>query len=334
MNPKVVVIGGGTGSFTLLQVLKFWTPDITAIVNMSDDGGSTGILRDELGVLPPGDIRQCLVALSNYPQARDLFSYRFGKGKLANHTVGNIVLSALELQLGNFTKAVELVSDLLNITGRVLPITEDKHELVLQDGKELVRGENTISKHVISSRDARLFLKPKSRINNQAKTAISKADLIVIAPGNLYGSLLPVFCVKGTANALSSSPAPIVMVANLINKPNHTLNWHVADYANEIERYIGADAIDYILYNKVLPSAELLQKYAADNELPLRIDKRGFENIKAKIIGANLLAKEIYKSDPKDKLIKRTLIRHDALAVVKQLKRLLNTTKQQDKINA
>ncbi len=333
MNPKLVVIGGGTGSFTLLQALKVWTPDITAIVNMSDDGGSTGSLRDELGVLPPGDVRQCLVALSNHPGARDLFSYRFGKGKLANHTVGNIVLSALELQLGSFTKAVELVSDLLSITGRVLPVTEDKHELLLQDGNKLIRGEYTITQHVIKNRDARLFLKPEAKINKLAKTAILQADLVIIAPGNLYGSILPVFCVKGVAKALNSTSAPIVMVANLINKPNQTLNWHVADYIKEVERYIGSGTIDYVLYNKALPAKELLQKYGEDNEFPPSIDKRRFASISAQAIGANLVAKEIYKPDPKDKVIKRTLIRHDALTVVKQLKRLLNTTKQLDKLN-
>ena len=138
-GPRVVVIGGGTGSFTILSVLKHYVRDITALVNMSDDGGSTGQLRDELGVLPPGDVRQCLVALSDSPRVRDLFNYRFDEGSLKGHAVGNLFLTALEKMTGSFAEAVEEASSVLNITGQVEPMTLDPVTLSLEydDGSSL-----------------------------------------------------------------------------------------------------------------------------------------------------------------------------------------------------
>ena len=142
-GPKIVVIGGGTGSFTILSALKYYARDITAVVNMSDDGGSTGILRDELGALPPGDIRQCLVALSESDQImRDLFNYRFEEGTFGGHSFGNLFLSALEKTTGSFAAAVRTAGDVLKITGRVLPVTLSDVNLVLtkSDGTT-IRGE-------------------------------------------------------------------------------------------------------------------------------------------------------------------------------------------------
>ena len=133
---RIVVLGGGTGSFVVLSALKTLTSKITAIVNMCDDGGSTGVLRDELGVLPPGDVRQCLVALSEKPELRDLFSYRFDSGGLAGHSLGNIILSGLELQHGSFEKAVEVASNILRIRGKVVPVALGNHQLVMQDGDQ------------------------------------------------------------------------------------------------------------------------------------------------------------------------------------------------------
>lgn len=325
-KPKLVVIGGGTGSFTLLGQLKLWTPNITAIVNMSDDGGSTGELRDELGVLPPGDIRQCLVALSNRPETRDLFSYRFGKGKLANHAVGNIVLSALELQTGSFTEAVRIVSDFLQITGKVVPVTEVKHHLVMQDGDQLIEGEFAISKHRIKNRDAKVYLKPQARINQEAKGAIAGADMVIIAPGNLYGSLLPALIVEGMSEALKATKAKVVMVANLVNKPEQTFGWHVVDYVSRIEHSIGEGVIDCVLFNKKLPSDELLERYTQEKEYPVKIAPKRFNEIRASAIGSDLVSSELFTQDPNDKLIKRTLIRHDPLAVRQKLEEILAGT--------
>jgi len=324
IQPKLVVIGGGSGSFNLLQELKKWTPNITAVVNMSDDGGSSGLLRDELGVLPPGDIRQCLVALSNYPASRDLFSYRFNEGKLGGHSVGNIILSALELQSGSFTQAVKIVAELLQITGQVIPVTTEKHTLILTDGQQTIKGESLIGQHQIKHLSAKVHLEPAAKINPEAAQAINQAQLVIIAPGNIYCSLLPALSVKGMATALKQTKAKIVFMANLINKPKQTLNWHVVDYVKQIERYIGSGTIDAVLYNNALPKRQLLQKYAEDQEFPVRIDAKEFSSLKIPAVGASLVAKRPYKQDPHDTAIKRTLIRHDAYESTQQLKLLMN----------
>ncbi len=322
-QPKVVVIGGGTGSFTLLTGIKNWTKNVTAIVNMSDDGGSSGELRDELGVLPPGDVRQCLVALSNNPAARDMFSYRFGNGKLNGHAVGNIILSALELQTGSFSKAVKIVADFMGITGQVLPVSNQNHVLVMVDGNELIEGEQKVSHHKIQHPEAQLKLKPKALLNPQAKVAISNADLVVIAPGDLYGSILPTLIVTGMSSALKNTKARVVMIANLINKPNQTKGWHVIDYLNQVERYIGKGSIDALIFNTQVPSKSLLNKYSRKGEFPVDIDEHKFSSTKLKLVGANLLSPYIFKQDPNDKAIKRTLIRHNPEAVTSLLRRLV-----------
>lgn len=319
--PRIAVIGGGTGSFTLLQELKHATPHITALVNMSDDGGSSGILRDELGVLPPGDVRQCLVALSNTPEIRDLFNHRFGgEGPLAGHSLGNLILSGLEEQYeGDFAKAVKVVSSILNLTGEVLPITTDKHLLVMQDGDEVVRGEHAIGHRVINSRDARVWLEPESLIYPEAQAAISQADIVAIAPGNLYGSLLPALAVKGVAEAIQASKALKVVIANLVTKPGQTDGWHVVDYVEMFEKYLGKDTVDVVLYNNQPPSADLLKKYAAEGEYPVATDPERFKEINAHAVGDNLVADDIFKVHPSDTIIRRTLIRHAADRVSRQL---------------
>ncbi len=322
-SPHIAVIGGGTGSFTLLKKLKNYTPYISAIVNMSDDGGSTGRLRDEHGVLPPGDIRQCLVALACDPRVRDLFDFRFNKGELAGHSAGNIILTALELKYkGDFAQAVSTASSILNITGEVIPVTTQKHDLVMSDEDKVIVGEDKINKHKIKSESPRVYHAPVATINAAAKEAVLTADLVVIAPGNLYASLLPALSVDGMAEALASTNAKKVMVTNLVNKPGQTSNWHAVDYLNEIESYVGKDVLDYLLYNTSLPSEELIKKYAADGEYPVNVDDDKFKNTKAECIGTNLLASDIYEQDSADKAIRRTLIRHDGDKVARQLMKI------------
>ncbi len=322
-SPRIVVIGGGTGSFTLLQELKHLTPNVTAIVNMSDDGGSTGTLRDELGVLPPGDIRQCLVALSNLQEVRDLFSIRFGgQGSLAGHSLGNIIIAGLENHYGEFESALRVASNLLQVTGQVVPVTLTNHVLVLHDGDKVMEGEHAIAHTQITHKDAWLELKPKAGLNPVAKVAILQADLLIIAPGNLYGSLLPALAVDGMKQAFAKSRATKIMISNLVTKPGQTDGWHVVDYAKAIERYVGNNQLDFILFNDKSPSRALLQKYAADGEFPVGNDAGRFKDIKAKLIGADLVASDITTQDTNDKAIKRTLIRHNAQEVGRQLMRV------------
>jgi uncharacterized cofD-like protein len=318
-SPKIVVIGGGTGSFTILNELKKFTSVLTAIVNMSDDGGSTGVLRDELGVLPPGDIRQCLVALSDNPEVRNLFNYRFGDGRFEGQSLGNIIISGLELQYQSFEKAIKISSKILHISGQVIPVTLEKNTLIMQDGPDTIKGESNVAKRHIKTTSPLVYLEPKSKINKEAEKAILEADLVVIAPGNLYASLLPIFSVQGVPEAISKTHAQIINIINLVNKPGQTDNWHVADYINEIEKYIGKDQIDIVLYNNEPISSKLLKHYAADNEFPVVIDPHQFKGLNAKLIGKRLVSPEISSQDPHDKKIKRTLIRHDGIEISKQL---------------
>ncbi len=310
--PRLAVIGGGTGSYTLLKDLKNYTPELSALVNMSDDGGSSGRLRDELGVLPPGDVRQCLVALSECESTREVFSYRFGDGDLEGHSLGNLILSGLEkMSGGDFNQAVKRASYLLRVTGQVLPMTLDKHDLMMQDGDETIRGEFNIGHRPIKFVGAEVYLDPAARINPEAEEAIGAADMIVIAPGNLYGSILPALAVDGVRQALADSTATKLMVANLVNKPGQTDDWCVVDYIRKIEEYTGEGSLDAALFNTAAPPQDLLERYASEGELPVQIHEAHFNHVRAKMIGRHLLADTLFVQDGNDTSIQRTLIRHD-----------------------
>lgn len=324
-RPKVAVIGGGTGSFTLLSALKQHDLDLTALVNMADNGGSSGLLRDELGVLPPGDIRQCLVALSTAPEElRELFNYRFPEGTFGGHSFGNLFLSAVESMNSNFNDAVRIAGDVLRIQGRVLPITLKNCNLVLQVGKSKVIGEYKIANSNFNLNERpRLSLTPKATITEEAKNAILYADLVVIAPGNLYGSLAPALLVDGVGQALRDTKAKVVFVCNLVNKPNHTLDFQVSDYADEIERFAGHEIIDYVLYNTDKPELELLEKYALDREFPVVVDKVQLAGAHYQAIGGKFLSRTMGQRDQNDTLIKRSLIRHDTETIARSVLKLL-----------
>jgi uncharacterized cofD-like protein len=322
-NPRIVLLGGGTGSFALLQGLKTITPNLTAIVNMSDDGGSTGMLRDELGVLPPGDVRQCLVALSDLPEVRDLFSYRFAQGRLQGQSLGNIILSGLELQYGNFEDAIRIAGELLHVRGTVIPVTLQQHTLVVEDESHIYRGEHVVDGAIHLTPEATLRLDPSAPLNPAAREAILDADLVVIAPGSIYTSLLPLFVVSGMPEALNETKAQIISVANLINKPLQTDDWHVVDYIKQLERHIGENTIDMVLYNNQPIASVLLEKYAVDGELPIDIAPSRFSEVSAKAIGARLVSADIVSQDPADIDIHRSFIRHDGVAVATELAKVL-----------
>lgn len=326
-NPRIVVLGGGTGSFTVLSGLKNHTSHITALVSMADDGGSTGLLRDELGVLPPGDVRQCLVALSGAPHLRDLFNYRFpGDGSLGGHTFGNLFLSAVEKMSDNFAQGVAMASEVLQIRGKVVPITLDECRLVYKpkEGKR-VHGETKIDQTDMSDDFApELYYKTPVSINPEAKAAIMQAGLIVIAPGSLYTSLIPLLLVDGVAEALQATKAKIAYVMNLVNKPMETPGYAVDDYVKEIERYTGAGAIDVVLYNEDVADETLITKYAHDQEYPVIINKAQFKKARYKAIPGHFLSRKVVKVDPNDKIgAERSFIRHDPEAVAKAIMRLV-----------
>jgi uncharacterized cofD-like protein len=326
-NKRIVVIGGGTGSFTLLQALKKLSPHITALVNMVDDGGSSGVLRDELGALPPGDVRQCLVALARSEKIRDLFNYRFEDGSLKGHSFGNLFLTALEKMNGNFAEAIETASEILNVQGRVVPITLDNVRLVYEDSAGVqTHGEHKIDTMRFNLVDGKpnIYLVPNAANNPDAIKAIKEANYIVIAPGDIYTSIGPLLVVNGVGEALRTAKAKIIYVCNLVVKPGQTTGFDVCDHAAEIERFTGGPILDYVLYNTAVPDAALLEKYAKDEEFPVAFNKKRLRKAHYRAIGGSFISPEAGKQLSHDPLVHhRSLIRHDAQAVEHAIKRLM-----------
>jgi uncharacterized cofD-like protein len=325
---RIVTIGGGTGRFTLLLGLKKHPVDISAIVAMSDNGGSTGRLRDELGVLPPGDIRQCLIALSGSAVTmRKLMSYRFEKGGLAGHNFGNILISTLEKITGSLEESLRIVGAILNIKGRVIPVTTDNVELVatLQNGKT-IRGEDALDHYKLLSRVGvkDMYLKPHARANARALKAIREADLLVVGPGDIYTSLIPNFLVDGIAEAFVKSKAKKVYVANLMNLKGHTDNFSVADYVDVLEEVIGKRGVfDAVVCNTRKPSPALLKKYKKEGT-PVVCDRERLEG--RTVTHADVLASGVAQIAKGDKL-RRVLIRHDSEKLAHVLIGLLSSKK-------
>ncbi len=304
---NVVVLGGGTGTFTVLTGLKNYPVDLTAIVTMSDDGGSTGVLRDELGVLPPGDVRQCLVALSTSDELmRTLMNYRFSQGALKGHSFGNLLLSALEKITGDFDSAVEKASEVLRIRGRVIPSTLDKVKLAAKVGGKTVRGENIIHKTKLNGNLERMWLEPHGRANPKALEAVKNADVIVIGPGDLFSSLIPNLLVKGLPEAICKSKATKVLVCNLMSYEKHSRNFSVANFTATIEKYLGG-AFDVIIYNSKTPSKSLVQRYAREGETLTRLELP----VDRTVMGEDLVATSGLPKRLKHDKIVRSLIRHD-----------------------
>lgn len=311
---RVVVIGGGTGNFAVLHGLKDYNLDLSAIVSMADDGGSTGILRDELGVLPPGDVRQCLVALSNSSELmRSLMNYRFENGGLVGHSFGNLLLSALEKVTGSFERAVEETGKILFIQGRVIPVTTHQVRLkMLLNNRKLLEGEKEVYlSEEIDQGYSSLFLEPFPTANPHAIHAIMQADLIVMGPGGLHTSLIPNLLVEGVSDALRSSRAKKVFVVNLMNRKGQTTGFRVSHYLAEITRFIGEDIFNHVLVNSQRPSRELIAMYAEEGEL-VENDLDASRVIYTPLLGE---PKEAIRRD----LIKRNLIRHDSKRLAEEL---------------
>lgn len=316
---KIAVIGGGTGSFTMLSALKGYTSQIAAIVSMSDDGGSTGVLRDELGTLPPGDVRQCLVALSDSPKVRDLFDYRFEEGTFKGHSFGNLLLTALEKVTGDFSEAVETASDILRVNGVVIPATLDNVRLKMEwaETSLILQGERVIDAEFFKHdpRKADISLIPAAKANPTAIIAIEEADIVVIAPGDLYTSLGPLLVIDGIGEALAKTKALKVYVSNLVSKRGQTDGFTVSDHAAEIERFAGAPFLDYVMYNDEVPSADVAALYEAEGGYVTKVDSDVLEKAHYLSLGGHFLGKmaQAHKGDSIP--VTRSLIRHNADAI-------------------
>ena len=326
---NIVVIGGGTGTFTVLQALRDTPVNITAIVSTADDGGSTGILRDELGVLPPGDFRQALIALADDSHVlRKLFTYRFTEGGLKGHSFGNIFISALEKVTGSFDKAILEAGKILSIHGKVLPVTTDQMHLRAEttNGKT-IKGEHAIEQYLWSEQTSmqRFWVEPPCSLHPLARQAIAQAHLIVIAPGSLYTSLIPNFLVDGMKEALQAARAPLACVINLMTEKGQAEQFFVQDFVELIEKYIGKGRVNYALYNTKTPSLQLLDRYQRERErMPVRVDRKR-RKLTYELVGSNFLARHISgATNSADALSEtRTFIRHDGQKLARALTALL-----------
>lgn len=331
-NLKMVVIGGGTGSFMVLSALKQYTNSITALVNMADDGGSTGVLRDELGTLPPGDVRKCLVALSDSPKVRNLFDYRFEEGTFEGHAFGNLLLSALEKITGSFSDAIDTASEILRIRGRVVPVTFDNVRLKMEwgDASKILHGERIIDADHFSHdpRNATLSLVPEAHANPEAIEAIKNADLVIIAPGDLYTSLGPLLIIDGIGGALETTTAPVVYAANLVTKKGQTGGFTVCDHADEVERLAGRPILDYVLYNNQRPDKELAERYRQEDAYLVEIDsmklkKKRYRGIAGEFLGAMATPSTYVEASQ----VTRSLIRHDSAALAAAIMDIYSNTR-------
>ena len=321
---KIVVIGGGTGTYVALSGLKRYAYDLTAIVTMMDSGGSSGRLRDELGVLPPGDIRQCIVALSNSSRLlRKMFNYRFEEGGLTGHTFGNIFLSTLEKSTGSIKKAIEEVGKILRISGKVVPVTFAKTELCVElEDRRIIKGETHIDVVEGVEKRARIknaFLAPKVSANPDAVSEILNADFILIGPGDLYTSIIPNLLVSGIKEALEKTKVQVVFVLNLMTKHGQTTDYSAKDHLSDLQKYTGKKAIDYVLVNSKKPNKKALVWYEEYGEEPVNDDLPSED----KIIRKDLISSFILIHNPGDDL-KRSIIRHSPKKLADEVNRLVS----------
>jgi uncharacterized cofD-like protein len=298
---SIVVVGGGTGLATLLRGLKLYTMNLTAIVTVFDDGGSSGRLRRELGILPPGDIRHCLVALADAePLMTRLFEYRFKGGALDGHAFGNLFIASLTGVTGDLELAVKEVSKVLKIRGRVLPTTG--HDVVLAaefaDGR-IIDGESNIT--AARGQIRRVSLRPSEVYPlPDVLEAIGEADLIVIGPGSLYTSVIPNLLVHGIADAIREAQTPCVYICNVMTQPGETDGYTAADHVRAIHAHARGPLFSYVIVNSQPPkNRALLERYAAQGAVPVDPSLAELEALGLTPVGVPLMSEqELLRHDP------------------------------------
>ncbi|MBI4150197.1 YvcK family protein [Candidatus Woesearchaeota archaeon] len=314
--PNIVTVGGGTGLFSLLTGLKRYTNNISSIVTMSDMGSrthtSTGRLRADFDMLPPGDVRQCLVALSDSGQLMsDVLQYRFKEGTgLKGHAFGNILLTVLTKVTGSFEKAMAAAHHILAIRGKVIPVTLDNVHLCarLENGK-IVKREHHVeeSKRKYGTEIKELFLEPRAHATKEAIKALKEADLIVLGPGSLYTSIIPNLLVDGIPEAIRASKAKKVYICNVMTQPGETDDYTASDHMSKIVHYLGENVLDGIIVNTARAPEHLYKKYKKEGARRVKFDEYDMKRFNAKIVKADLMTtKNLLRHDP-EKLAKTIL---------------------------
>ncbi|NLI92156.1 MAG: YvcK family protein [Peptococcaceae bacterium] len=310
-GPKIVVVGGGTGLSALLKGLKAYTSNLTAIVTVGDDGGSSGRLRRELGILPPGDVRNCLVALAEKEEImEDLFSYRFENGTLEGHSLGNLFLAGLAGRFGDFQKGIEHIGKVFALRGEVFPSTLSQVtlEAYFEDGRS-INGETAI--RTTPGKIKYLKISPQDcKPLPGAIKAIEEADMIVLGPGSLYTSVLPNILVKGIRDKIAEVKAPCVYVCNIMTEPGETDNFSASDHLRVIMEHGGRDLVDVVLAAKEDIPPEVAERYLSEGAVAVLGDRESVENL-----GVTYQESTFYTG--------REVVRHDPDKLAKELLRLL-----------
>lgn len=306
LGPRIAVIGGGTGLSTMLRGLKTYTENITAIVSVSDDGGGSGVLREDLGMLPPGDIRNCITALANTePTMMELMNYRFPEGINKGQSFGNLFLAALNGVFGSFEEAVMKMNEVLAVTGKVLPVTDADCNLVadFENGASVV-GESKIAikKKQHNCRIQQVRLEPEHpKALPHAIDAILSADMIILGPGSLYTSIIPNLLVDGIVDALKKSKAPKVYVLNIMTQDGETEGYTAFDHLNALLQHSEQGIVDACIYNTA-PVPDLIQaRYRTEDAEPVEMDMERFRAAGVEMYGFPLIASDskFARHDPK-----------------------------------
>ncbi|MFV9510616.1 gluconeogenesis factor YvcK family protein [Tepidibacillus sp. LV47] len=306
---KVVAIGGGTGLSAILRGLKKKNLDITAIVTVSDDGGSSGKLRDELDMLPPGDIRNVLVSLADTePLLEKVLQYRFQHGEgLAGHNLGNLLLAALQDITGDFFSAIKELSRVLAVKGKVLPATLQKVSLIAEytDGTR-IKGESSIPK--TGKAIQQVFIEPRDvEPLDEAVEAILTADGILIGPGSLYTSIIPNLLVKGIQNAILSAKGKKIFICNVMTQPGETDHYQAIDHVRAVEKHVGKRFIDVVIVHEGKISQEIIERYRHKGAEPVTANKELLLSQGYQVVADQFLTYKKYVRHNADKLSERIL---------------------------
>lgn len=318
---KVVVIGGGSGVSVVLRGLKQFTDQITAIVTVADDGGSSGKLREDLGMLPPGDIRNCIVALSNAePIMQQLMQYRFKEGQFSGHSLGNMLIAGIADMQGGFEEALACVHNIFAVTGKVLPVSLEDITLYAQlnDGNT-VRGESNIPNVTKwnNTQIARVYIEPaEAKALNASVNAILEADIVLIGPGSLYTSIIPNLLINDIKDALGKTKAKKVLSMNLMTQPGETDQMSFLDHVTALIDHVGVNIFDIILVNDKQISTAAKQKYAKENAQIIMFCEKQRTALKA-------LGIEVIKGDYVEEYA--GYVRHDAIKFSQTLVNLVKT---------
>lgn len=287
---RVVAFGGGTGLPVLLRGLRDRVGDLTAVVTVADDGGSSGRLRQELGVAPPGDVRNCLVALAGRKKLAEVFNYRFeGGGDLSDHSVGNIIIAALADMAGGFCEGVEQAARFLRIKGRVYPAATESLTLMVRcaDGT-VIRGESVVRE--VGKTVSRVEIEPSDATAPPGViSAIETADVVVMSPGSLFTSLIPALLGGGVREALASFPGPVVYAANAMTQPGETTGFAVSDHLRALADHVGPVVTDVLVHRGGLPE-ELVARYHAEGAERVEVDREEVEKLGVRSHEADLLS--------------------------------------------